>query len=120
MSFKKSVIIAALLLPVAAILYLLVVLNWSYAEGEKVGFVHTFGKRGWISKTWEGELTVFTAQYTASPEKFSFTVRDRAVAEKLSSLLGQKVRLRYEEHAGVPTRWFGETPYYVVDVTRAD
>lgn len=120
MSGKKWLFGAGLLVPVCMALYLLVVLNWSYADGEKVGYIHTFGKQGWLSKTWEGELTVFSVQYAANPEKFRFTVRDDQVAEKVRREIGKKIRIRYEQHIGVPTTLFGETQCYVVDVAASE
>lgn len=117
---KKILLALGLAIPALVILYLLIVLNWSFADGEKVGFVHTFSKQGWLNKTWEGELTVFSVQYAANPEKFRFTVRDAAVAAQVSRFIGRKVRINYEEHVGVPTPLFGETQFYVVGVAPVD
>ncbi len=96
-------------------LYLLVVLKWSYSDGERVGYVQKFSKKGWLCKTWEGELAMFPV-VAMQAEKFFFSVRDDAVAAQINAALGKRVSLRYEEHKGVPTSCFGETPYYVVEV----
>lgn len=96
-------------------LYLLVVLNWSYARGERAGYVQKFSKEGFLIKTWEGELAMVNLPGTA-PEKFYFTVRDDAVAERINRAMGRRVALVYEEHLGLPGRFFGETGYFVVDV----
>jgi lysophospholipid acyltransferase (LPLAT)-like uncharacterized protein len=106
--------IAAIILALAA-LYLLLVLKWSYSAGERIGYVQKFSKKGWICKSWEGELAMFPV-VAMQAEKFLFTVRDDAVATRLNQSLGKKVALHYEEHKGVPTSCFGETPYYVVEV----
>lgn len=106
--------IATIILTLAA-LYLLFVLKWSYSEGERIGYVQKFSDKGWICKTWEGELAMFPV-VAMQAEKFLFTVRDDAVASRLNQSLGKKVALHYEEHKGVPTSCFGETPYYVVEV----
>jgi lysophospholipid acyltransferase (LPLAT)-like uncharacterized protein len=106
--------IAAIILALAA-LYLLLVLKWSYSAGERIGYVQKFSKKGWICKSWEGELAMFPV-VAMQAEKFLFTVRDDAVAARLNQSLGKKVALHYEEHKGVPTSCFGETPYYVVEV----
>lgn len=106
--------IATIILTLAA-LYLLFVLKWSYSEGERIGYVQKFSKKGWICKSWEGELAMFPV-VAMQAEKFLFTVRDDAVASRLSQSLGKKVAIRYEEHKGVPSSCFGETPYYVVEV----
>ena len=106
--------IATVILTLAA-LYLLLVLKWSYSDGERIGYVQKFSEKGWICKTWEGELAMFPV-VAMQAEKFLFTVRDDAVASRLTQNLGKKVAIRYEEHKGVPTSCFGETPYYVTEV----
>lgn len=105
-----------LLLVLAGVaLYLFVVLHWSYSDGERVGYVQKFSHKGWLCKTWEGELAMFPVM-TMQAEKFFFSVRDDAVAQRLNQSLGKKVAIRYEEHKGVPTNCFGETSYYVIEV----
>ncbi len=97
------------------LLYTALVLNWSYSTGERAGYVQKFSKRGWLVKTWEGELAMVTIPGTLV-EKFEFTVRADSVADKINATLGKKVSLRYEQHVGVPTSLFGDTGYFVVDV----
>ena len=115
---KKLVLIPLTLVTgvlILAGLYLFVVLNWSYSEGERIGYVQKFSEKGWICKTWEGELAMFPI-VAMQAEKFLFTVRDDAIAAQLNQNLGKKMALHYEEHKGVPSSCFGETPYYVVKV----
>jgi len=90
-------------------------LNWSYSAGERAGYVQKFSLKGWVCKTWEGELTMVSMPGT-SPEKFYFTVTDAQVADRINALMGKQVRLRYEQHKGLPTSCFGETEYFVQDV----
>jgi hypothetical protein len=90
-------------------------LTWSYSSGERAGYVQKFSKKGWIFKTWEGELAMVTMPGTM-PEKFFFSVREDSVAAKINQTLGKRVALVYEQHKGVPTDWFGETEYFVVAV----
>jgi hypothetical protein len=75
--------------------------------------------KGWICKTWEGELSL-VAMPGAAPEKFLFTVRDEAVAQKVSAAAGKRVTLNYEQHKGLPTTCFGDTDYFVVGVTEIE
>lgn len=35
-------------------------LTWSYSEGERAGYVQKFSKKGWLCKTWEGEIAMVT------------------------------------------------------------
>jgi len=95
--------------------YTWVALTWNYSEGERAGFMQKLSKKGWLCKTWEGELSL-VALPGAAPEKFLFTVRDDAVADKINKLVGQRVALVYAEHKGVPTSCFGDTAYFVSDV----
>ncbi|HUW28419.1 MAG TPA: hypothetical protein VMV97_07405 [Sulfuriferula sp.] len=95
--------------------YTWVVLNWSYSSGERAGYVQKFSKKGWLCKTWEGELAMVNMPGTLS-EKFYFTVPDDAVAEKINKSLGKRVSLTYDQHVGVPSTCFAETEYFVKDV----
>jgi len=90
-------------------------LNWSYAEGERAGYVQKLSKKGWLCKTWEGEIAMVTMP-GAIPEKFEFTVRDDAVAQKINALAGKRVVLHYHQHKFIPTSCFGETEYFIGDV----
>ncbi|MBL8529554.1 MAG: hypothetical protein JNL68_17890 [Burkholderiales bacterium] len=90
-------------------------LRWSYASGERVGVVQKLSKKGWICKTWEGELNMVVLP-GAIPEKFDFTVRDDAVAEAINRMAGKRVSLQYEEHRFIPTTCFGDTSHFVTGV----
>jgi len=95
--------------------YTWVVLNWSYSSGERAGYVQKFSKKGWLCKTWEGELAMVNMPGTLS-EKFYFTVPDGAVAAKINKSLGKRVSLTYDQHIGVPSTCFADTEYFVKDV----
>jgi hypothetical protein len=96
-------------------LYTWIVLTYSFSEGDRAGYLQKMSKRGWICKTWEGELALVTMP-GAIPEKFLFTVRDDAVAKKISDAAGTRVVLKYEQHKGIPSSCFGDTDYFVKDV----
>ena len=100
-------------------LYIYIALNWSYSTGERAGFLQKVSNKGWICKTWEGELSL-VAMPGAAPEKFLFTVRDEAVAQKVSAAAGKRVTLNYEQHKGLPTTCFGDTDYFVVGLTEIE
>jgi len=87
-------------------------LSWSYSEGERAGILQKFSRKGWLCKTYEGELAQYIVAGVA-PQIWNFTVRDRRVADELRTLAGAKVQLHYTEHVGVPTNCFGETGYFV-------
>jgi hypothetical protein len=99
--------------------YLWVVLNWSYSAGERAGYVQKLSRKGWICKTWEGELALITMPGTVA-EKFYFSVRDDGIAEQINRSIGKRVALTYEEHAGIPTTCFAETRYFIQAVKVID
>ena len=105
-----------LILPVMLLgFYTWAMLSWSYSSGERAGFVQKFSKKGWLCKTWEGEIAMVTIPGTM-PEKFYFSVRDEGVARQINAAMGKRVVLHYEQHVGVPTDCFGETEYFVTEV----
>ena len=97
--------------------YTWAMLEWSYAKGERAGYVQKLSKKGWVCKTWEGEMALVSLPGTIS-EKFAFTVRDDGVAEEINRSVGSRVTLTYEQHLGLPTTCFGETPYFVTGVEK--
>jgi hypothetical protein len=94
------------------------VLHLSYSEGQRVGYVQKISKKGWVCKTWEGEMNV-TPVPGAAAQLFQFTVPDPKVAEAIEQTSGRQVILYYEQHKGVPTTCFGETENYVTGVKPA-
>lgn len=99
--------------------YIWFVLNWSFSEGERAGWVQKLSKKGWVCKTWEGELSLISMP-GAGQEKFFFTVHDDKVAEQINRVMGKRVTLHYEEKVGLPTSCFGETRHFVTKVTAVD
>jgi hypothetical protein len=114
---KKTLIISGIVAaPVLLfVLYTWSSLTWTYSTGERAGYVQKFSKKGWVCKTWEGELAMVSIPGT-TPEKFYFTVRDDTVAQRINQSLGKRVALSYRQHKGVPSSCFGETEYFVSDV----
>jgi hypothetical protein len=104
-----------LALAALAVLWVFAALSWSYSNGERAGALRKFSRKGWLCKTYEGEL-VLEPVNVANPVLWSFTVRDLAVVEQLNQAVGKRVQLHYSEHKGVPTTCFGETQFYVDEV----
>jgi len=92
-----------------------VTLNFSYSKGERAGYVQKISKKGWVCKTWEGELAMANLPGTM-PEIFSFSVRNDSIAHLLEKNVGKRVSITYEQHRGVPTSCFAETEYYITNV----
>ncbi|MFN7345599.1 MAG: hypothetical protein ACK5V8_02365 [Betaproteobacteria bacterium] len=113
---KRVVLWGALATVVLVPLYFLAALGWNYSTGERAGWVQKFSHKGWLCKTWEGELALVSMP-GATQEKFLFTVRDEAVAQEINRAMGKRVSLHYEQKVGLPTRCFGETRHYVTRVS---
>jgi hypothetical protein len=111
----KWLIGAALLPALIFAAYLGFVLNWSYSDGDRAGYLQKLSQKGWLCKTYEGELAMTTVPGVA-PVLWNFTVRDEAVAQQLNTLLGKRIVLHYEEHRGIPTTCYGDTNQFVTRV----
>ncbi len=113
---KLGVLIGLLLIAALVAGYFWSAWRWSYASGERAGWVQKFSRKGWLCNTWEGEMAMVSMP-GASTEKFAFTVWDENAAEQINKLMGRRVTLHYEQRVGLPTTCFGETRYYVTKVT---
>jgi hypothetical protein len=91
-------------------------LHWSYSEGERTGYVQKLSKKGWLCKTWEGEIVMVTMP-GAIPEKFEFTVHDESVVDRLNAMAGRRVVLHYQQHKFIPTSCYGDTEYFIDNVS---
>lgn len=109
----RRILAAVILVPVlVVVLWTVVALNWSYSRGYRSGYIQKFSKKGWLCKTWEGELAIVNVP-GSQPEIFSFTVRNDSIAQLLQHAMGDRVTLQYAQHVGVPFSCFGDTQYYV-------
>jgi hypothetical protein len=112
----KLIIVAVVVIPIVVFaLYTWSALSWSYSQGERAGYVQKFSRKGWVCKTWEGELAMVNIPGSLT-EKFQFSVRDDKIADYINASLGKRVALSYEQHVGIPTTCFGETQYFVTAV----
>jgi hypothetical protein len=98
-------------------LWTLIALSFSYSEGERAGYVQKFSRKGWVCKTWEGELAMVNIP-GAMQERWVFTVRNDSIAQMIQKNMGSQVALAYDEHLSVPTSCFGETRYFVTGVRK--
>ena len=110
------IVAAVIVSPIAVIaLWTAIALNFSYSSGNRAGYVQKFSSKGWICKTYEGELAMVNVP-GAMQERWEFSVRNDSVAHVITTSLGQRVSLTYDQHVGVPTSCFGETQYFVTGV----
>src|SRR6185503_19831558 len=117
---NKLVILLVTILILQIVIFALwtwVALGYTYSSGHRAGYVQKISKKGWICKTWERELAMANLPGTM-PQIFAFTVRSDSIAHILEENAGKQVSLTYDEHRGIPTSCFGETPYFVTRVSR--
>ena len=112
----RKILLIILAVVILATVITFFVFNYTYSEGSRAGVVIKFSKRGYVLKTYEGELNMGgmgnipnTAQMNMM---WGFSVRDQKVADTLMQLEGRKVSLHYKEIIkNMP--WQGETTYFV-------
>lgn len=115
----KRVLLPLVILIALVAAYFYAMLNWSYSTGDRAGWVQKISHKGWLCKTWEGELALVSMP-GAPVEKFNFTVFADDVAADINRHMGKRVSLHYEQKVGLPTSCFGETRYYVTKVIPVD
>jgi hypothetical protein len=119
-TYRKAVLILLLMIVLVPLvifsLWSWVTLGYVYSTGERAGYVQKLSKKGWLCKTWEGELAMVNLPGSVTPQIFNFTVRSDSIASLLEQDLGKRVSLTYEQHRGVPSSCFGETEYFVSNV----
>jgi hypothetical protein len=117
--FQRPLLVTLLLIVLAPFIWTWLAMHWSYADGERAGYVQKLSRKGWLCKTWEGEMAMVTMP-GAIPDKFEFTVRDDAVAAKINQLAGKRVVIMYSQHKLLPTSCSGETEYFVSDIREVE
>jgi hypothetical protein len=109
----KLLLSGALVVPILGLtLWTVIALAYTYSSGDRVGYIQKFSQKGWICKTYEGEIAMVNLPGQIA-NTFQFTVRSDSIAALINKLQGQRVALDYKQHKGVPTSCFGETEYFV-------
>lgn len=114
--FRRFAWITLLVVILGGALWTWFSLSWAYSEGDRAGVLLKFSKKGWLCKTYEGQLALYVVGGVA-PQLWDFSVRDEEFAKKLATAVGQEIQLHYTEHRGVPTTCFAETPHFADDFT---
>ena len=97
---------------VSLVLCIAVLGGCNYSDGDRTGYLQKLSRKGWVCKTYEGELAMTTVPGVA-PVLWNFSVWDDDVAKKLDGQMGKRVVLHYREFRYVPTTCFGETSYFI-------
>lgn len=91
----------------------------SYSLGDKAGVVIKLSQKGYLFKTWEGEMNLNDQGNTI--EKFEFSVEDDETkvieALKDAALTGERIRISYTERYRTFS-WRGDTKYFITEVVR--
>jgi hypothetical protein len=108
-----AVPVAFLLIP----LLLWSVVGYTYSEGDRVGFVEGVFEEGTVCHTYEGAL-LMGATPTSPGKTWSFSVRNKHVADEIAAFHGQKVALQYHQDKGGLSTCFRQTEYVVTGVRK--
>lgn len=111
----KRLVLFGLVPLMVMVAYTFFTLHWVYSAGERAGFVQKISEKGFVCKTYEGELVLVTIPGTQA-EKFFFTAKNKAIYDRINETIGQRVRLIYKQHKWIPSSCFGDTEYFVYDV----
>jgi len=116
--FRKFLLITSLIIILALMVYYLIC-GMTYSEGTRSGILTKVSRKGFVFKTYEGELNVGgfnQGDGTIMPSAiFYFSVRDKEVYKQLEELQGHKVILHYKQVIK-NFFWQGETDYFVYQV----
>jgi hypothetical protein len=115
--FKKFMIISLLLIIVGLVAFYFIA-GLSYSEGTRSGILTKVSKRGYVFKTYEGEILIGGINEgegtIINTTTFKFSVPEKSVYDKLEALQGHKVVVRYKQVLK-PFFWQGDTDYFVVE-----
>jgi len=115
-----AIIITVLIVGLVAFIY------WRYffvfAEGTRAGILNTFQKKGYVFKTYEGQLiqSGFRGNPTTTSiqsNQFSFSVTDEKIAQKLMENSGKDMELHYKRYQGT-LPWRGMQLFVIDSVYR--
>ena len=112
-----TIIITVIIIALIGFIY------WRYffvfAEGTKAGVLNTFQKKGYLFKTYEGQLiqSGFRGNPTTAIQsnQFSFSVTDETVARKLMENSGKDMEIHYKRYVGT-LPWRGMQPFIIDSV----
>jgi hypothetical protein len=111
---RKILVYGILAIVLAVSAYIAALYFATFSEGIRTGELIKFSHKGYVFKTWEGELS----QGLSGSQKFAFSVMDNQpeVIEQMKQNQGKFVKIEYIERYGTFS-WWGETNYYITKVT---
>ncbi|HPH36712.1 MAG TPA: hypothetical protein PL108_03560 [Sediminibacterium sp.] len=98
------------------LLVLAIVVYWRfyfvYSEGTKAGILNTFQQKGFVFKTYEGNLIQSGFKANVQSNEFVFSVVDEKVANVLNQNSGREINVHYKRYLGA-LPWRGVEKYIV-------
>ncbi len=121
-SFVKKLMIGLLILGILSLIGFFLWGNYTYSEGTRSGHLIKISKKGYVMKTFEGQLKLGGIDMKNEDEglsdTWSFSVTDNSIYDKLEKMQGQKVVLHYKEiNYSMP--WQGDTEYFIYEIEEA-
>lgn len=97
-------------------IYFLFATAYTYSDGNRAGRLIKFSHKGYIFKTYEGDLNLGGINTTNGGilinNMWQFSVDDRSVADSLTKYEGKDITIHYKEKmSALP--WRGESKYLV-------
>jgi hypothetical protein len=115
--FKKFLLVTMFIILAGLVIFYFVA-GMSYSEGTRSGILTKVSKKGYVFKTYEGEMLIggmSEGEGTMLPATvFYFSITDREIYDKLEGLQGQKVIVRYKQVLK-PFFWQGDTDYFITE-----
>lgn len=112
MNWKKTFRIVLFVLVISLGLFIYYNYFWVFAEGTKAGVLNTIQEKGYVFKTYEGELIQSGFKTNIQSNEFFFSVTDKNIADRLQQNSGLEVNLHYKLYKG-SLPWRGMQPYIV-------
>lgn len=113
---KKAFLIIVSIMLAGLILFGYIYFHVPFSDsGVKAGVLNNVKHKGYIFKTYEGELIQIGFSHGKKglqSNEFLFSVEDEAVAKRLMNLAGQEVKLHYKEYFGA-LPWRGHSKFVV-------
>ncbi|MBT6236227.1 MAG: 6-phosphogluconate dehydrogenase [Bacteroidetes bacterium] len=112
---KKILLWTIGLTTTGAVLLVLFALFGNYSGGERVGHIIKISKKGYVFKTWEGQLN--TGEIQQGLWEFSVKQDDTEILDQLREAMkiGNRVALHYDEkYVSLP--FLGDTKNFITEV----
>lgn len=92
---------------------------FTYSDGVKTGTLTKITEKGFIFKTYEGQLNlggmVSDGDGGMVANVFNFSVKDKTLFEQLSQSQDKRVKLKYNQYVNVPIN-VGDSNYIITEV----